>query len=365
MKIALVSDFFYPIIGGISTHIEDLANMLVKRGHEVYVITKKAEYDDSRFKFNVVRVDTVFKTYGILDVPKLKDLQEALKKIDPDVVHSHHMFSPLSLLALKEGHKIGAKTLITNHSIHVFYDLDYFWSPTSYILLPQKYYLNYADEIIAVSNAAKDFAKKFVERDDIHVIPNGIFVNQFKPKKKNFNGKNVLFVSRLVFRKGLQDLLSAISMAKKEIKDINLTIIGKGYMEYYAKFYRRLFRLGKNINIKNDVNSKKELIKYYQNSDVFVLPSIYGESFGIVILEAMASMTPVIASYQGGIKEVVKHKKTGFLFPRRNTKKMAEYIEALLLDKKLWLKMSKNSLKEVKNYDWKIIVNKIEKLYKN
>lgn len=365
MKIALVSDFFHPTLGGIATHMEDLANELIKRGHDVYVIAKKGYHNDSRFKFNVIRVDTILKTYGPLDVPKIKELKKVIEKIDPDVVHSHHMFSPLSLLSLKLGYENGSKTVVTNHSIQVFYDIDYFWRPTSYILLPHKYYLNYADEIIAVSDAAKDFVKKFIERDDIHVIPNGIFVDDFKPKKKVFNGKDVLFVGRLVHRKGVQTALKAIKYVRKEIKDIRLTIIGKGYMEHYVHLMKNILNIKRNVVLKTDVDSKKKLAKYYRNSNVFIAPSLYGESFGIVILEAMASMTPPIASYQGGIKEIIDHGKTGFMFSRRNAKKLAEYIETLLTDKKLWSKMSKNAYRESKKYDWKKVVKQIEKVYKN
>ena len=136
-------------------------------------------------------------------------------------------------------------------------------------------------------------------------------------------------------------------------------------MEHYVKLMTTLLNIRKNVILKTDVDSKKELAKHYKNSDVFIAPSLYGESFGIVILEAMASMTPPIASYQGGIKEIINHKKTGFLFPRGNAKKLAEYIEILLTDKKLWLKISRNAHKEAKKYDWKKVVKQIEKVYKN
>jgi len=91
--------------------------------------------------------------------------------------------------------------------------------------------------------------------------------------------------------------------------------------------------------------------------------SIFGESFGIVILEAMASKTPVIATDQGEVSEVIKHGETGFLVKDGNELEMAKYILELLEDREYWRRISDNAFYEVKKYDWKVIGSKIEELY--
>lgn len=123
-------------------------------------------------------------------------------------------------------------------------------------------------------------------------------------------------------------------------------------------------RFTKNIHIKEKVN-RENLISLYQDSNVFVLPSIFGESFGIVLLEAMASKTPLVATNQGGIKEIIKHCETVLLLKKNDVLELAENILTLLNDKKLSAKLSSNAFKMVNNYDWSKIAEKIEMVYED
>ena len=85
-------------------------------------------------------------------------------------------------------------------------------------------------------------------------------------------------------------------------------LVGNGYFSSIVDLLVKTLNLSKNVSIAGQVK-KEKLIEIYQNSHVFVLSSLYGESFGIVLLEAMASKTPIIASDDGGIKEIIKNKK--------------------------------------------------------
>ena len=359
MKVALCSDFFYPKIGGISAHMEQLAIALQKRGHEVIVVTKKDDYKDN-FPFKVIRINTVLKSSLAIDIPKVDELKKVIKKEKPDVIHAHHAFSPLSLLSIKIGKDFGIKTVLTNHSIQPLYYFDYVWKPSSYVLFPFKFYLPYADKIIAVSKAAKEFISKFVNKE-VEVIPNGIFVEEFRVRKKDYSKKEVLFTGRLVFRKGILNLMKAFKIVKNEEKNVKLKIVGDGYLLPIIKILRMFF--DGHVKVLGKVNREK-LIAEYKNSSVFVLPSIFGESFGIVLLEAMASKNAIVASYHGGIKEIIEHKKTGLLFNRWKTKKLAENIIYLLQNEKECKRLAENAFREVKKYDWKRIVKKIEEVYR-
>ena len=362
MKIAICSDYFYPKIGGIATHIENLAKALEKRGHEVFIITKMAKFNDNTHGLNVIRIKSFFRSSRTLDIPNTNELEKIIKKINPDIIHSHHIFSPISLLSLSVGKKLKIKTVLTNHSIQFFYDFDYLWKPFSYILFPYRQYINNADEIIAVSKAASSFVSHFTNKK-IKIIPNGINVDEFAPKKKEFDGESILFVGRFVYRKGLHVLLEAMRYIVNENEKAKLTIVGTGYLNSVLKLLIKTLNLQKKIFIKRNIE-KNELIKLYQKSNVFAMPSIYGESFGIVLLEAMSSKTPVVATKQGGIKEIITHKKTGLLIEKNKPKKLAQNILNLLNDEKLSKKLSSNAFKEVKKYDWNVIIKKIEKVYK-
>ncbi len=361
MRIALCSDYFYPRIGGITTHIEGLARALEERGHEVVIITKKAKFNDKKHGLNVIRVNSIFKTSGVLDLPQISELENRIKKFKPDVIHGHHAFSPLSLLSITIGKKLGIKTVLTNHSIQFLYDYDYLWKPSSYVLFPYREYINNADEIIAVSRAASEFISHFTSKK-VEVIGNGVNVDEFSPEVKIFDGKSVLFVGRFTYRKGIHVLLEAFQKVRREVKGARLTLVGSGYLSSVLKLLIRALNLSKSVRVIKKAK-REELAEIYRTSHVFVLPSLYGESFGIVLLEAMASKTPVVASNDGGIREVVKNGKTGFLVKRGSAEKLAEKIIELLSDERLSNKISTAAFREVRKYDWKNIIKKIEAVY--
>lgn len=363
MKIAICSDYFYPKVGGITTHIENLAKNLEKRGHEATIITKNARYDDSVHGLNVRRINSLFYTSKTLDIPTTDELEKILKEINPDVIHAHHAFSPVSLLSLSLGKKLGIKTVLTNHSIQFLYDSDYIWKPSSYALFPYRQYIDNADKIIGVSRAATSFISHFTNKE-VKIVPNGINVSEFAPEIKEFDGKSILFVGRFVYRKGLHLLLETMREVVKENKEAKLTIAGTGYLGHILKLFVKTLNLQKNVSIKENPE-KSKLIELYQKSNVFLMPSIFGESFGIVLLEAMASKTPVVATNQGGIKEVIKHRQTGLLVKKDKIKELTENVTILLNDKELSKKLSSNAYREVKRYDWSKVVKEIEDVYRN
>jgi len=187
-------------------------------------------------------------------------------------------------------------------------------------------------------------------------------VSEFSPKVKRFDGKSVLFVGRFTYRKGIHILLEAFQKVRKEIDEAHLTLVGKGYFLPVVELLVRTLNLSENVSIVGQVK-KEKLVELYQNSNVFVLPSLYGESFGIVLLEAMASKTPVVASDDGGIKELIKDGRTGFIVKKEDADGFSERIVELLSDRKLSENISTTAFQEVKKYDWKNVVKKIEKVY--
>ncbi len=361
MRIALCSDYFYPKLGGITTHIEYLARFLERRGHEVTIITKKGSFNDVKLGLNIVRIQSIFRSTSVLDIPHVDELEYVLRQGRFDVIHAHHAFSPISLFSISIGRKLGIGTVLTNHSIQFMHDFDIMWRPSSYILFPVKCMINNADRIIAVSKVAAKFIKYFTDKD-VEVIPNCVDVSEFAVNSKVFDGRSILFVGRLVYRKGLHKLLKMMKYVVKENKEAHLTIAGSGYLTPILKNLIDLLDLQKNVSLKLGPK-KSEIISLYHKANVFVMPSIFGESFGIVILEAMASKTPIVATDQGGICEVVKHEETGLIVRNGNEYKMAQYVLELLEDRGFSRKLSENAFHEVRKYDCKEIVDSVEKIY--
>ena len=361
MKIALCSDYFYPKMGGITIHVENLARSLERRGHEVLVVTKEARFDEKLHGLSVVRIGSLFRSSQTLDIPYTDELEEVLRNERPDIVHAHHAFSPISLFSLSVSKRLGIRTVLTNHSIQFMYDFDYLWRPSSFLLFPFRQYIGNADSIIAVSRAAATFISYFTSKD-VEVIPNGVNVGEFNPGTKEFDGRSVLFVGRFVYRKGLHLLLEAMGRVVERNEEARLTIAGSGYLSPILKMLVKASNLQHNVSIKESP-PRDEVIRLYQKSNVFVLPSVFGESFGVVLLEAMASKTPIVATAQGGVGEVVKHMETGLLVRRNRVDGLAKGIANLLEDKHLSRRLSSRAFEEARRYDWGLVAEMVEGVY--
>lgn len=179
--------------------------------------------------------------------------------------------------------------------------------------------------------------------------------------------KNVLFVGRLVQPKGIEYLIRAMPQVLREIPEAKLVVIGEG------EELRNLTNLARKLDLKNKVEFRgfvkfKELVKSYLEASVLVLPSFTRlENFGIVLLEAMACKTPVVASDILGVRENIHNGNSngnGLLFPPKDVDKLADSIIRILSDEKKVRRMGEAGRKLVKEkYDWKMIAEQVSKLY--
>ena len=367
MRILLASEWFTPDVGGVASHVRDLAINLARRGHEVAILTRKKQGRE-RSVYNLIELEQVeyFKIFHSLSGNGI--LKNILNIYNPDVVHAHHAFTPIPLITLRVASVNGFSTVLTNHSAY-FYDYDYLLKTLGYIVFPIRTVLRKVDKVIAVSSVAAKFIGSFVSSSKISIIPNGVDTLKFKPYgsriyRENFDSDFViLYVGRLVHRKGVHLLVESMSYLKKEIPDAKLVIAGSGPL-----FYTIIEKIEAN-NLRDRVIllgkvSDEELPDLYRSADVFVLPSIYGESFGIVVLEAMASGLPVVASAVGGVKELIKNRENGLLLDNKTPPTIAGHLIELYQDCSLRRKLaSKARETAVKKFDWRIISAKIEKVY--
>lgn len=231
--------------------------------------------------------------------------------------------------------------------------------------------LGFADRITAIST----FTKKQIQDlrpVSVDIIPFGatvqsVNVSSHREPIREKNNKRVLFVGRLIDRKGVEYLIRAISMVQKK-KRVQLDIVGNGSL------YTHLFSLVKDLHIDDSVRfyrqiSRKQLAALYDACDVFVLPSIadrWGdtEGLGVVLIEALLFRKPVIASRVGGIIDIIKHEKTGLLVPEKNSAALADAIVRVLADQKGSRLMGERGYRYVSAaYDWNRIMKKLLKMY--
>lgn len=198
------------------------------------------------------------------------------------------------------------------------------------------------------------------------VIPNGVDLKKFRPDiapiKKYKDGKlNILFLGRVEKRKGLIYLLRAYKMLKGEFPNTRVIVVGTGPLLQECKKYVAENKL-KDVVFEGDV-SPQEVPAYYAMCDIFVSPAIFGESFGMVLVEAMACGKPVVAFANEGYKGVLTGKGAEFLVKPKDWRGLAKKIKVLLRDEKLRQRMGKWGIKHAESYEWSKITDRILRFY--
>jgi len=367
MKIALVSpyDFVHP--GGVVNHILALYDQLVGMGHEVKIIapSSRSVGNDERFLHIgralpfPVRGTTIRISMSLRLASKIK---EVLAREQFDVIHLHEPFMPMLCSAVlrfsDEAVNIG-----TFHACHGSPGYNFGW-PISKIML-QKRRRKLLGKI-AVSKVAMEYAQKHVP-GEYSIIPNGIDLGHFNPDvppiKRFCDGRiNILFVGRLEKRKGFDHLLKAYNLVKKEIPHCRLIVVGPG-----VRFRRKYQKYALNNNITDVVFagmvSYDELPRYYKTADIFCAPATGRESFGIVLLEAMALGKPVVATNIEGYASVMTSGKEGLLVPPSDDWELARALKALITDEPLRRRMGNRGLATAQQYDWTKVARRVADYY--
>ncbi len=219
---------------------------------------------------------------------------------------------------------------------------------------------------IAVSEAAREYASRYVE-GDFTVIPNGVEVDLFsnpapRPAPMRPDFVNLLFVGRVGDkRKGLRYLLGAYSTLKWEYPNLRLTVVGPGVPD--AESYRIIGERNIQDVVFTGQLLRSELPAYYQHADIFCSPATGKESFGFVLLEAMAASRPIVASAIPGYQSVMRHGEQGLMPPPKDEKKLADAIRTLIEDRDLRARMGAASLRTAHRHDWSNVASQVLEFY--
>ena len=362
MKIGLVSPYVYPLPGGVTQHVRYLYENLILLGHDVRIITSSHGLQSSSYG-DVIRIGKGFSvptngSVGTLTVsPRfLSQVGDLLERERFDVLHFHEPFVPfLSPIVLR---------LSTSVNIATFHAYGG-WSPA--YEFGRRFMGGYAKRLhgrIAVSAAARHFIDRYFP-GDYKVIPNGVDVARFRravPMARWQDGtRNVLFVGRHEPRKGLLDLLKAYRILRKTGCQCRLLVVGSGPQEREARRYVLTRGLG-GVEFLGRVNDH-EKAQLFKTADVYVSPATGGESFGIVLLEAMAAGTPIVCSDIHGYKGVVRRGREGLLVPPRKPKELAVAIGLLLSDDELRTRMAESGPARAEEFSWPRVTAKVDEYY--
>jgi phosphatidylinositol alpha-mannosyltransferase len=362
VKIGLVCPYIYPAGGGVAQHVQFLYQGLRQRGHDVRILT--ASHGPQRAsEGDIIRLGVGFSvpinaSVGTLTFsPRyLSQIGRMLEREQFDVLHFHEPFVPfLSLFLLRESTSVNIATFHAYAGFSPSYEFG------------SRALRGYAARLhgrIAVSAAARHFIDRFFP-GDYKVIPNGVDVARFAtavPIARWQDGTpNVLFVGRHEPRKGLLDLLKAHRILRRTGGKSRLLIVGSGPQEREARRYVATRGLN-GVEFLGRVTDD-EKAQLYKTADVFASPATGGESFGIVLLEAMAAGTPIVASDIHGYKGVVRRGREGLLVPPRQPRELAIAIDRLIDDPALRERMGDAGRIRAEEFSWPRVTAKVDDYY--
>src|SRR3989344_1208773 len=375
MKIAFVTAFYDPAICGVKQVVQELAERLVKEGHEVHVYVSDSDKERRiREKEVVINGVKVHRCRYWFKVSRFAYVWPSvfwkLWKEDFDIVHSHvsghaHSFFAALVCKLKRIKHIHTTHCPWTEGFRPLLARIFLWvSYKSFLVLTFKW----SDKIIAITPWEIDFIKKYGGKENkIIVIPNGmddilynrVKNNEFK-KRLGIKEKLVLFLGRLNVTKGPDKLVLAAKEILKERKDVDFVFIGpdEGMMETVKRMSEGIEK----IHILGALRGKEKLAEAYQSADVYVLPS-YREGLPLTLFEAYASGLPVVASPVNGVAYEMKDGVNGFFVNYGDINGLKEKILKILDDKKLIDEFKKNNIKKSEDYSWDKILERTKKVY--
>lgn len=367
MKIGLVFPYSIAKGGGVKEIVFAMQAELTTRGHDVYVITPQPrDYDVESAKhnniifvgsssdFNSPLHTTVQVSAGLND-----SIDAMLEEHKFDILHFHEPWVPvLSRQILTRSNTINVATF------HANIPKTMMGRTVAKVVTPYtKSVLKYINEFTAVSDAAAEYVCSLTDAP-VAIIPNGIDLSQFKAPARRADKrkhKTVFYVGRLEGRKGVKYLLQAFALLQEKDPETSLIIAGDGPER------EKLEMLADDLGLRNvtfaGYITEKEKLTYMRSADLFTAPALYGESFGIVLLEAMASGLITVAGDNPGYSTVMQGLGTISLVDPRDSDEYARRMHLLLNEpdlRKLWRMWAAD---EIKQYSYPNVVSQYEEVY--
>ena len=366
MKVALVCPYDWSAHGGVQTHVSHLARWLADR-HEVRVFAPALRDDAPRDPWLVAVGGAVPIPYNRSIAPialsplALRRTVHRLERFEPHVVHVHEPLSPAVSLAASA---FGPRPVVG--TFHAWSSSGRLYRATAPL---GRRVVHRLAVRIAVSVAARDFAAHSLglAATDFRVVPNGVDVDAYRraeplPDLVDPERPLLLFVGRLEPRKGLDVAIRAFLRLRATTPRLRLCVVGEGpERERCQQMVPPSIRPDVLFVGRVDEATKP---RYHASADLAIAPNTGGESFGIVLLEAMAAGLAVVASDIPGFRTVVKDGHQGRLVPPGNAHALAEAIAALLDNDKLRRAMAAQGQATAQSYSWPLIGERVMALYR-
>jgi phosphatidylinositol alpha-mannosyltransferase len=367
MRIALVSEYYFPHLGGVTEHVHNLATVLNQWGHQAIVITARMavppngeEEPDPAWVHRIGTSRVVFSAGSFARVTSGWRLRQQIREILEceriDLVHVHGGLDPvLSLVAAHAAREVGVPVVATFHS----------WFHRSALCRMFRRQLQKRMDrhaaTIAVSQPVVDAHARYFAAD-WQIIPNGVDTEFFRPRHSpphSLPHCELLFLGRLDPRNGLDIVLAAMPAILRRRPDAHLTVAGDGPLR---PVYQHLAKpVESHVTFVGRVNGNRPL--YYSKADLYLCPTNKA-SFGVTLLEAMACGTPQVVSDITGFRELVAGGSEAVLVPQDDPSAWADTVVALLEDEDRRQAMAGAGLTKARRYAWPRVVEQIATVYR-
>jgi len=376
LKIAQIICTYPPYKGGMGTSVKNFAKYLTLTGHEITVFTPlyKNRPQTSREEANqngviIKRIKPIF-SFGNAAI-LFKPLRELHKF---DIVHLHYPFYGTAELVAFKKFLMGSKIKLVVH-----YHMDnrggglrgLIFKIARFLTMP--FVMAMADEITCASldYIKHSDVKKYWDKhkSKFTQVSFGVDTKIFKKyrEKENSGNKNILFVGGLDeahYFKGVENLIKAFAKISDD-SQLNLWIVGQGNLEGYYHQVAKKLNIFDRIKFINNADTTEELVEIYNQANLLVLPSINcGEAFGLVLLEAMACGTPVVASNLPGVRGVFKNGKHGLAVKPDDIGDLARTIKELMNNQARLRKMGEEAkIMVCSRYTWEKVAERLNIVY--
>jgi phosphatidylinositol alpha-mannosyltransferase len=370
VRIALVTEYYYPHLGGVTEHVHNLALELQKQGHPTIVVTANMAVPARSIDLHdspgdppfVHRIGTSLTIYSAGSFARVtagtsirRDLRSLFRRERIDIVHVHGGLNPtLGLVAPRAAWDLDLPVVATFHS----------WFAGSALCRifrrPLQRRLDRHAAVMAVSQPVVDAHARYFEAD-WEIIPNGVDTEFFRPAALPVHPRGcpeLLFLGRLDPRNGLDTVLGAMGQVVEARPGARLTVAGDGPLR---PMYERLARpLGRSVSFVGRVNGDRP--QHYARADLYLCPTTKA-SFGITLLEAMACATPMLVSNITGFRELVGDGTEAVLVPKQRPAAWAAAILELLADRGRLEAMGAAGRRKAESYAWPRITEQVMRVY--
>jgi phosphatidylinositol alpha-mannosyltransferase len=367
MRIALVSPYDWAIPGGVNSHLWHLAREFRRLGHQVRIVAPSsrpwrhpADHLEVIGKYTVGLPASGSVAHISLSFALAGRVQRLLQREQFDLVHLHEPFMPLLPFQFLRYYR--GPLVATFHAAREGGSRLYAYA--RYLIRP--YWGRLGGRIVVSRAALRLISKYFAGR--YRIIPNGVDVGRFSPEVEPLpqfdDGKlNLLFLGRLERRKGLPYLLQAFALLKGELPHLRLIVVG-GDGGMLAPCQRFVERTGLRDVVFAGYVPEADLPRYYRSAHVFCAPNTGSESQGLILLEAMASGLPVVASAIEGFREVISDGQEGLLVPPADGEALARALLRLLADPALREALGQRGLATARGYAWERVAAQVLDYYR-